>query len=285
LGSFRDDSIDGFGCIFKEKKKVFEGEFRQGKMHGPGIFYFLNGNIFVGNFVENERRGFGRFSINQEGSSVREIEAIFDKNDQMRIVGVTLTENEDRNLNTLEHRNRVLRQNDLDKVSSYTWRNLKTLSKNQRVSAEKLQEFEKKMVSKQINDSDDSDVSTLNFQNDSDVGVDSMEEKSEKSEESDNSDFCDDFECFNSNWSSDNGNKNKLCEKCMEKEVLHDNSDDDFLEDLGIKNHIQNNGRQIAYKRGELGMATPCETLEKLIKPIDMRHLQRYSRDELNKVF
>ena len=285
MGSFKEDCMHGFGCIFKDKKKVFEGEFVDSKMHGPGIFHFLNGNVFSGCFYNNERRGFGRFIINEKDSSVREIEAIFEKNDQMRVVGVILNKNQDKNLNILELRNRVLKKNNLEKVNSYTWQNINSLSKKYKVSSEKLREFEKKLINQRRMDSEeyDSDESCLTQPNGSDLGLDSMEDKSDRSVDSENSEYCDDFECFNSNWSNETQNKNKLCEKCMIKENLQDESDEDFMEEIHLNNRIQNTQSKLIFKRDHTDILSN-EALRQLIDPREMEELQRYSREEINKV-
>ena len=57
--NFKNGIKDGYGIIYYENKKIFEGEFKNGIEDGYGITYYENGNIFEGEFKNGNPNGIG----------------------------------------------------------------------------------------------------------------------------------------------------------------------------------------------------------------------------------
>lgn len=58
-GVFKDSIIEGQGIYYfdKEGKKVYEGEFKNGKMHGIGCIKYSNGDVIEGSWIDGKKDG------------------------------------------------------------------------------------------------------------------------------------------------------------------------------------------------------------------------------------
>ena len=246
LGNFADDTIEGYGKIFQEGRKVFEGDFRSGKIHGKGKYYFPNGNCFLCHFQENKREGIGRFVIKNPKSGVGQIDSVFKHNELVRVVGVSLVNTDQKNLNLLANQRQVFERSNLMKLSDFEWKSRKALTKKQKSELKGLNEFalrlsrrkkqkryfELSVTSKETlsNDSEDYKSSDTSKDEDRLEKRKDTSEDSEKTPDLSNSakddlsdeENCDNFECPQSNWGNPPSPNCVLCEKCLSKRRVVD---------------------------------------------------------------
>lgn len=64
-GNFENNLFEGYGTFtWPDEKKIYEGNWRQGKMHGRGKLVFANGKSFQGEFKDGVREGYGVLKLN-----------------------------------------------------------------------------------------------------------------------------------------------------------------------------------------------------------------------------
>ena len=62
-----NDEMSGIGKQFKPDGRIFEGQFKLGKLNGIGTIKFENGSTYFGEFVNNNMHGAGEMKMSNGG--------------------------------------------------------------------------------------------------------------------------------------------------------------------------------------------------------------------------